>query len=198
AGLAAAGPVPDVVDVGAAGVAAGEPAPVPVALAGRAAQRRGGPAVPAADVEQGAVVVVQHLADRRRAGDPLGGGGAERGAVFEVAAPRVGRVADVPVGTVRAAALLNLGRVAAGLAVGGRRFRGNADRLSLGAWVGVGGVEGFGADMDDDLVDVGIIGGGDLPGQVISRDPGQRVSQARSLGRVPLRALRRFRGNAGA
>ena len=53
----------DVVDVGAPGVAAGELAPVLVTFADGAAQRGGGAAVAAADVEQGAVVVVQHPAD---------------------------------------------------------------------------------------------------------------------------------------
>src|SRR6185437_5053002 len=72
-GLPAVGPGDDVVDVGAPGPAAREPAAALVAFADGAAQRGGGTAVPAADVEQGAVVVVQHPGHRRVAGQGPGG-----------------------------------------------------------------------------------------------------------------------------
>ncbi len=48
-----------------------------------------------------------------------------------------------------------------------------------GAGLGVG--EGFGADVDDDLVEVRISRGSDLPGQVIGCDPSQRIRQAHRL-----------------
>src|SRR5260370_41804589 len=80
-GLAALGPGGDVVDVGAAGVAAGVLAAALVALADGAAQRGGGLAVPAPGVEQGAVVVVQHPGHGGVAGGGLGGGGADGGGV---------------------------------------------------------------------------------------------------------------------
>src|SRR5580700_4619958 len=76
-------------DVGAPGVAAGELAAALVAFADGAAQRRGGQAVPPADVEQVAVVIVQHPGDRRVTGEGLRGGGADSRAVVEVAASRV-------------------------------------------------------------------------------------------------------------
>src|SRR5258708_40359074 len=68
--------------------------------------------------------------------------------------------------------------------------------------VGFGG-EGGEADVDDDLVDVGVVGGGDLPGQERPGDPDQRVGQAGGvLGGVaaligepvPARAWPRCRG----
>ena len=97
-GLAAFGPGDDVVDVGAAGVAAGVLAAAVVAFADGAAQRGGGAAVPPAGVEQGAVVVVQHPGHGGVAGDGAGGGGADGRAVVEVAAPRVRGVARWPGG----------------------------------------------------------------------------------------------------
>ena len=181
-GLAAAGPGDDVVDVGAAGVAAGVLAAVLVAFADGAAQGGGGAAVPPAGVEQGAVVVVQHPGHGGVAGDGAGGGGADGGAVVEVAAPRVRGVPGWP-----------------GVGAGGRgglavvrRFRGNA------AVVGRGGVigprfrgdfgwrvlEGFGADVHDHVVDVRVAGGGDLPGQVRRGHFHQRVGQAGPAGAV--------------
>src|SRR3984957_8292510 len=92
------------------------------------------------------------------------------------------------------------GRLGGARADGGR-FRGGGRSVRGGAGVG----EGFGADVDDDLVEVRVSRARDLPGQVISRDLGQRISQARRLRAACLRAGlmqaarlggRRFRGNA--
>src|SRR5260370_20901392 len=95
-GLAALGPGGDVVDVGAAGVAAGVLGAALVALADGAAQRGGGLAVPAPGVEQGAVVVVQHPGHGGVAGQGPRGGRADGGGVVEVAACRAGGVAGGP------------------------------------------------------------------------------------------------------
>ena len=73
-------------DVGTPGVAARELAAAVVAFADRAAQRRGGQAVPSADVEQVAVVVMQHPGHRRVAGEGFRGRGADGRAVVEVTA----------------------------------------------------------------------------------------------------------------
>jgi hypothetical protein len=96
-----------------------------------------------ADVEQVAVVIVQHPGDRRVAGEGLRGGGADGRAILEVAASRVcgvgkpaGRAADVA------------RRRACG------RFRGNAG-LPCGRVTAVRpGGEGFRADVHDHLVNV--------------------------------------------
>jgi hypothetical protein len=91
-GLAAPCPGDDVVDVGAPGAAAGVLAAALVALADRAAQRGRRLAMASADIQEGAVVIVQHPGHGGMAGDGLGGGGAEGGPVVEVAAPWLRRV----------------------------------------------------------------------------------------------------------
>ena len=93
-GLAAVGPVDDVVGVGAAGAAAGELAAVAVAFADGPAERGRGLAGAAADVENGAGGVVDHGADGGVAADERQGAEAESQAVLDVAAHRVGRVRD--------------------------------------------------------------------------------------------------------
>jgi hypothetical protein len=157
--------------------------------------------VPPADVEQVAVVIVQHPGDRRVAGEGLRGGGADSRAVVEVAASRV-RGAGKPAGRAGDAARRracgrfrgNVGgggcrlgrRVAWSRSCGGcgfGRFRGNAG-LPCGRVIAVRpGGEGFGADVHDHLVDVGVARGGDLRGQVRPGDLHQCVGQARPAGR---------------
>jgi len=148
AGAAAVGPVLDVVQVGAAGFAAGVAAAAVVALAGGAAQRGGRAAAAPAEVQDGAVAVVPHPAQGRGAGDHLRGADADRGTVLDVAAGRVRWVTRYP---------------------GGRgRFRGDVGRdfvlRAAGAAGLPGGGQGVGADVDDDLVYLGVADGG-LVGQ---------------------------------
>ena len=76
-------------------------------------------------------MVVEHPADGGGAGDPLGGGGADGGAVFEVAAAGVGGVPDPPVGALCAARVYVRGLVG-GVAAGGR-FGGRAGRRMVAA-----------------------------------------------------------------
>ena len=98
AGPAAVDPVLDVVQVDPAGLTAGEPAAAVVAVAGGPAQRGARPPAAPAGVQDGAVAVVQQPAQGGGAGDHLRGADADRGAVLDVAAGRVGRVTGRPAG----------------------------------------------------------------------------------------------------
>ena len=155
-GAAAVGPVLDVVQVGPAGLAAGEPAPAAVAFPGGAADRGAGPAAAPAQGQDGAGVAVGHPGQGGGAGEHLRGGHADRRAVLDVAPGRVGRVAGDP------------GR-------GGRRFRGNAGVRGRDRRPG----ERVSTGMHHDLIDLGVVGPGDLPGQERLRDRDQAVGQVR-------------------
>ncbi len=165
-------------------------------------------------------MVVEHPADGGGAGDSLGGGGADRGSVFEVAAARVGGVPDPPVGAVRAAGVGDRRRPAfprkrsgRGVASAAGEWAADASadaadhgpagrRIAAGRWTWpasaaasgkrpAGSVgEGLGADVDDDLVEVGVGRGSDLPGQVVSGDTGQRISQVHGLRAARFRTAR--------
>ena len=137
----------------------------------RSPQRRRRAAVAAADVQHVPVVVVQHPADGGLAGDPLRGRRADRRPVLQVAARRI--------------------RGMPGRAAVRARLRLCA-RLCLRA--GAGG-QRFGSDVDDDLVDVGVGGAGDLPGQEVPGDVDQRAGQA--SGRLLLGGVVAGAGRAG-
>src|SRR6185437_15626113 len=107
-GGAAVDPVPDVVQVDPAGLAARVPAPAVVPFAGGAADRGAGAAPAAAQGQDRAGVAVGHPGQRRGAGDHLRGGHADRRAVLQEAPGRVRRITRNP--------------------HPGRRFRGNAGR----------------------------------------------------------------------
>ena len=97
-GLASVGPEDDVVDIRAAGLAAGETAPVPIALAYGTAQlgRRLTSAIP--DGDDLAIGVMDHEGDRGVAADHVECGETDSGPILDVAAPPVRRVPDRPVG----------------------------------------------------------------------------------------------------
>ena len=157
-GAAAVDPVLDVVQVHPAGLAARVPAPAVVPFAGGAADRGAGPAAAPAQGQDLAGVAVGHPGQRGGAGEHLGGGHADRRAVFDVAAGRVRRVPGDP----------RRGR---------RRFRGNAGLRGRGRGRRPG--EDAGAGVHHDLVDLRVVGPGDLPGQERLRDRDQPVSQLR-------------------
>ena len=124
----------------------------------RAARRiaGAGPAPPPAQGQDLAGVAVGHPRQGGGAGEHLRGGHADRRAVPDVAPGRVGRVTGDP------------GR-------GGRRFRGNAGVRGRSRRPG----EHVGTGVHHDLIDLGVIGPGDLPGQERLRDGDQAVSQVR-------------------
>ena len=125
----------DVVQVGPAGLAPGEPAPAVVPLAGGAVLGGAGAAAAPAQGQHRAIAIVPHPGQRGAAADHLRGADADGRAVLDVAPRRVRRV----------------------VGGGGARFRGN------GGWLG--STDGAGADVHDDLVHLGVIGTRHFPGQ---------------------------------
>jgi hypothetical protein len=171
-GLAAVGPVENVVGVGAAAVAAGvlAAAAVAVAVAEGAPEGGRGLAGAAADVGDGTGQVVDHRGDGRVAADQRQGGRADGGAV-EVAAVLVRRVPERQPGRGGFCCL----RLRAGC------FRGNAGGVRGG---GLGGADGRlragcgpHAGVDDDLVGVGVVGGGGPGAEVVGADLDEGVGE---------------------
>ena len=153
-GAAAVDPVPDVVQVGPAGLAAGEPAPAVVPFAGGAADRGAGAAAAPAQGQHRAGVAVGHPGQRGGAGDHLRGGHADRRAVLDMAPGRVRRVTRDP-----------------------RRGRPAFPRKRQASRPGPRPGEHAGAGVHHDLVDLRVIGPGHLPGQERLRHRDQPVSQ---------------------
>ena len=135
---------------------------------------------------------------RRAAGDPLGGGGAIAGpssrwqrrgwAGCPTAGRRRVRAAGRRASPRRRRRRPGVCRGRPAGAVWRGAWPGSAETPGLPVagrcrLAGVG--EGFGADVDDHLVEVRVAGGGDLPGQVATGHLHQRIGQARPCGCPP-------------
>ena len=178
------------VGVGAAAVAAGVlAAGAAVALAERAPEGGRGLAGAAADVDDRAGQVVDHGGDGRVAGDQGEGGGADGGAVVEVAAVLVRRVPERRRGRGGSWCL----RLRASVSAARRRSRAAAS--AGGRAAGSVRVTAGRAGMDDDLVAVGVVGGGGLGAEVVGAQISNRASARSAAGSVWGRWL--FPGEAG-